>query len=105
MADKKETISPSAAEHRENLEPGFTYNELEEKLWSEDTIILYNPRFDITVNQHAKNCNIETKTAKAKLDYRVDIEKSLKKHQVKLPNGRNATAYYDPSKYNPNQKE
>ena len=103
MADKKETVSPSSADHRENLEPGFTYNELLKQLESEIKLDKYDPEFDVTITDIMIATGRGDRNCRDILDMKVR-QGLLKKHFVRR-DGEKILAFYDPSKYNPNKKE
>lgn len=102
MANKKETVPTAAAGGREDLEPGFSYNELIDELTKGMSPCL-DKEHEVTVSMLSLVSGAELSTCRRILDRKVQQDGWMKRMVRTGERGTSCYAFHDPKKWSPKE--
>ena len=103
MANKTEIISTATAKDRADLTPGFSYNELMDELTKEIKLPKLDEEHEVTLAMIVKTTGRTESSVREFLERKVKLGELKKRHVIRAGDGQRIVAYYDPSKWNPEE--
>ena len=98
MADQKKTIQTPTARDCEDIESGFTYNELAQEIINEALLPFLDEEKEITIQMMVARTGRTSSSIRSILEKKVEAGE-LKKHQVmRRSDGQMVVAYYKPER-------
>ena len=103
MADQKKTLQATATRNSEDIEPGFSYNELMDELTKEIKLPKLDEEHEVTLAMMVKSTGRTETSVRELLERKVKAGILKKRYVIRAGDGQRIVAYYDPAKWNPEE--